>query len=204
MEDTKDARTLSSGTRVEETYASHANGLKTMANQARLTSIKTETPTRSPSAAKAYAKEVSSLNAKLNVALKNKPLERRAQVVGNAVVKQKKQANPNMEKAELKKVKNQALNAARNRVGASKQLITFSDREWEAIQAGAISENKLTQILNNTNTDDVRKLATPRSTTTITPAKQSKIASMNASGYTIAEIAESLGVSTSAVSTYIK
>lgn len=204
MEDTKDARTLSSGTRVEETYASHANGLKAMANQARLTSIKTATPTRSPSAAKAYAKEVSSLNAKLNVALKNKPLERMAQVVGNAVVKQKKQANPNMEKAELKKVKNQALNAARNRVGASKQLITFSDREWEAIQAGAVSPTLLSKILKNSDRDMVKQLAMPKTVQGLAPAKVARAKAMAANGHSQADIAAVLGVSPSTISEVIK
>ena len=35
--------------------------------------------------------------------------------------------------------------------------IEITDKEWGAIQAGAISENKLTQILNNTNTDTIRQ-----------------------------------------------
>ena len=133
------------------------------------------------------------------MALKNKPLERRAQVVGNAVVKQKKQANPNMEKAELKKVKNQALNAARNRVGASKQLITFSDREWEAIQAGAVSNNKLNEILRNADTDRVRELATPKSKPTMDATKIARAKAMLNNGKTTAEVAKALGVSVTTV-----
>lgn len=204
MAETKDARTLSSGTVQEEAYADYANKMKSLANQARKEMVTTGNIEYHASAKATYKKEVDHLDAQLNLALKNAPRERKAQVLANAEVAAKKQANPDMTKGEIKKASQQALTKARASVGAKRTSITISDREWEAIQAGAISENKLTQILNNTNTDDVRKLATPRSTTTITPAKQSKIASMNASGYTIAEIAESLGVSTSAVSTYIK
>lgn len=204
MAETKDARTLSSGTVQEEAYADYANKMKSLANQARKEMVTTGNIEYHASAKATYKKEVDHLDAQLNLALKNSPRERKAQVLANAEVAAKKQANPDMTKGEIKKASQQALTKARASVGAKRTSITISDREWEAIQAGAISENKLTQILNNTNTDDVRKLATPRSTTTITPAKQSKIASMNASGYTIAEIAESLGVSTSAVSTYIK
>ena len=80
---------------------------------------------------------------------------------------------------------------------------SISDREWEAIQAGAISENKLTQILNNTNIDVVRQKATPRATTSLSTAKQGRISALSASGYSTSEIAEALGVSTSTVSKYL-
>ena len=63
--------------------------------------------------------------------------------------------------------------------------------------------NKLTQILNNTNIDTVRQRATPRVTTTLSPAKANRIAALNASGYSTAEIAEALGVSSSTVSKYL-
>ena len=79
----------------------------------------------------------------------------------------------------------------------------MTDKEWEAIQAGAISENKLTQIINNVDIDDLRQRATPRASTELSTAKVNKITSMNASGYSTAEIAEALGVSTSTVSKYL-
>ncbi len=140
----------------------------------------------------------------MNVALKNAPRERQAQVIANAVVKAKRQDNPGMTKAEIKKASQQALTAARNQVGAKRTPIEITDKEWEAIQAGAISESRLTRIINHTDIDKLRQLATPRATTTLTAAKQNKITSMNASGYTIAEIADALGVSTSTVSKYLK
>lgn len=89
------------------------------------------------------------------------------------------------------------------KIGAKRSNIEITDKEWEAIQAGAISENKLTQILNNTNTDIIRQRATPRASTALSTAKQNRIAALSASGYSTSEIAEALGVSSSTVSKYL-
>lgn len=203
MAETKDARTLSSGTPQEEAYADYANNMKSLANRARREMMNTGKIAYSASAKRAYQAEVDSLEAKLNVALKNAPRERQAQILANAAVKAKKQENPDMTKGEIKKANQQALTAARNSVGAKREPILITDREWEAIQAGAISENRLTQIINNVDTDKLRQRATPRATTTLSSAKVNKIVSMNASGYTTAEITEALGVSASTVSKYL-
>ena len=203
MAEAKDARTLSSGTPQEEAYASYANKMKSLANQARKEMVSTGKIPYSASAKAAYQNEVDSLNAKLNVALKNAPRERQAQVIANATVTAKKQANPDMTNAEIKKANQQALTAARKQVGAERKPVVITDREWEAIQAGAISESKLTQILNNADIDSLRQRATPCATTTLSTAKQNKIASMSASGYSTSEIAEALGISTSTVSKYL-
>ena len=203
MAETKDARTLSSGTPQEEAYAKYANNMKSLANQARKEMVGTGKIEYSASARATYQKESDSLEAKLNVALKNAPRERQAQVIANASVAAKKQANPDMTRAEIKKASQQALTQARQQVGATRKPIEITDREWEAIQAGAISENKLTQIINHVDIDSLRQRATPRATTALSTAKQAKIASMNASGYSTAEIAEALGVSTSTVSKYL-
>lgn len=203
MAETKDARTLSSGTPQEEAYADYANKMKSLANQARREMVNSGKIAYSASAKAAYQPEVKSLMAKLNVALMNAPRERQAQVIANATVAAKKKDNPDMTKAEIKKANQQALSAARASVGAKRSVIEITDREWEAIQAGAISENKLTQILNNTDIDTLRQRATPRATTALSTAKVNRISAMRASGYSTSEIAEALGVSTSTVSKYL-
>ena len=204
MAETKDARTLSSGTPKEEAYAEYANKMKSLANQARKEMVSTGKIEYSATAKQVYENEVNSLNAKLNVSMKNAPRERQAQTIANSVVTAKKQENPEMTKAEIKKASQQALTAARESVGAKRTPINISDREWEAIQAGAISENKLKQIIEYTNTDNLRKLATPRSTTTLSDAKINKIAAMNSSGYSTSEIADALNVSPSTITKYLK
>lgn len=203
MAEVDDARKLSSGHPTEEAYAEYANRMKSLANRARKEMVTTGKIAYSATAKATYQKEVDSLNAKLNVALKNAPKERQAQIMANATVSAKKQANPDMTKGEIKKASQQALTQARINVGAKREPIKITDREWEAIQAGAISENKLTQIINNVDMDDLRQRATPRATTALSTAKINKISSMNASGYTTSEIAEALGISSSTVSKYL-
>ena len=204
MYETRDAHTLSSGHPKEEAYADYANKMKALGNQARKEMLATGRMVYSPEAKTRYQKEVDSLNAKLNVVLKNAPRERQAQTIANGVVKAMRQANPDMTKEEIKKAKQRALSDARTQVGAHSQRINLTDREWEAIQSGAISENKLFQIINKVDADELRQRATPRATTTLSTAKINKISSMRNSGYTISEIAKALGVSTSTISKYIK
>ena len=206
MAETKDAYTLVSDvdSPIERAYANYANKMKAMANQARLEMLSTGKVPYSASAKETYQAEVDSLTAKLNVALKNAPRERQAQTIANAVVAAKKLDNPGMTSGEIKKASQQALTQARSMVGAKKETIKITDREWEAIQAGAISENRLRQIIDNADIDVLRQRATPRASTTLSTAKMQKITSMNASGYSTSEIAEALGISTSTVSNYLK
>lgn len=203
MAETEDAFTLSSGTQIETTYAEYANKLKALANTARKSYLSVKTTERDPEATKKYSEEVSTLNAKLEIAQMNAPKERRAQLLANTLLKAKKEANPDMDADDVKKAKGQCLTVARVRTGASKTRINITDKEWEAIQAGAISSSKLSSILNNANLDDVKKLATPRSNGTISDAKLALIKSMSNSGYSIAEIADRVGISTSTVSKYM-
>lgn len=206
MSTVDDAYTLSSGTPEENAYADYANKMKALANQARKEAVTTGKLTYSSSAKATYQSEVDSLNAKLNVASKNAPRERQAQVIANSTVKAKQQANPSMDKKELKKTAQIAINDARIKVGASGKdsRISITDREWEAIQAGAVSDSKLSMILRYADADDVKSKATPRTTTQVSTAKANKIKTMASMGYTNSEIAESVGLSTSAVSKYVK
>lgn len=199
--ETDDAFTLSSGTPMEKHYAEHSNKLKALANKARLTAIKTPPLKYSASAKKTYHAEVSSLDSKLALALRNRPLERQAQILANNVVSAKRQANPNLDSDSLKKIKYQALDEARLRTGAKKQQIQITQAEWNAIQAGAISNSKLSQILSNADMDIVRNLATPHTALLMTTAKTQRAQSMLASGYTRAEVADALGVSLTTLDT---
>jgi hypothetical protein len=192
-----DAHTLSSGTPMERLYATHSNNLKRLANEARLTALNTPASKWSPSAKKAYVNEVDSLDSKLAVAKKNAPLERQAQLIANSIVRTKRDYNPNMDKETQKKIEFQALEEARIRTGAGKQRITITDKEWDAIQAGAISDSKLTEILNHADMHVVRELATPKTSVLMTSPMTNRAKSMLAAGYTRAEVASQLGVSLS-------
>ena len=205
MFETDDAFTLSSGTPQEKVYANYANHLKALGNSARKELISTPNYKYSPDSKNKYLEEVKSLDSKLNIALLNAPKERQAQVIANSVVASKKKEYPDLTKKEIKKISQQALSEAREQVGSKREPVKISDREWEAIQSGAISPTKLKQIIDNSDLDRLRELATPRSSkNTISPAKENKIKAMIASGYTNAEIADAIGVSSSTVAKYIK
>lgn len=200
-----DVRSMSSGTLQEETYADYANKMKDLANKARLEYKATPTLKRSASAAKAFEPEVNRLMAALKVAQLNAPLEREAQRIANARVKAKVQANNITDKDEISKIRRAAISDARNSTGASgkRTRITISDGEWTAIQSGAISDTTLSEILRYAEPKTVRERATPRRTTQLSDARISRIKAMANSGHTNAEIAEALGISTSAVSKYL-
>jgi len=202
LEFADDAFTLTSGgskdnpgTKIEAIYADHSNRMKALADAARKASVNTPTDKANPAAAKAYDAEVKSLTAKLNVAIQNRPLERQAQVYANTTLEQKKSEYPEMDANQIKRVRFQALQQARSRTNAGKTLIDITEREWEAIQARAISPSKLDTILKNADLDRVKKLATPKQTLVMSNAKTTQARTMLSNGHTQAEVAQALGVS---------
>ena len=204
ISETKDARTLSSGTIQENLYADFSNKLKAMANQARKEAANMKGIQRNPEAAKTYAPEVASLKEKYNNMIANKPKERKAMLIANANIKAKIQEqglDPTIDKKEIKKISSVEMQRARDSVGASgrKSKITFTDREWEAVQAGAISDNMLTKFLNSSDSDEIVKRAMPKNVAVMTSAKMSKANAMLRSGYSYAEIAKACGVPESTV-----
>lgn len=204
ISETKDARTLSSGTIQENLYADFSNKLKAMANQARKEAVNMKGIQRNPQAAKTYATEVASLKEKYNNMIANKPKERKAMLIANANIKAKIQEqglNPAIDKKEIKKISSVEMQRARDSVGASgrKSKVTFTDKEWEAVQAGAISDNMLTKFLNSSDSDEIIKRAMPKTTSVMSSAKMSKAKAMLRSGYTYKEIAQACGVAESTV-----
>lgn len=205
MAEHKDARELisSSNTRMENLYAAYANNLKALSNEARKELKATKSYKKDSSAEKTYSEEISSLKRKLDDALRNKPVERQAQLLANSIY-EKKLKEYDIPKEDQKKTKTQALNEARARTGAIKRSdreINITDREWDAIQSHAISNHTLERIIDNTDLDSLKQRAMPRNKS-IPSAKVALIKSL-AGRYTQAEIAEMAGVSASTVSKVI-
>lgn len=195
MSATKDARTLSSGTPVEETYAAYANALKALGNEARKEAVNVENIKVDPSAKKVYAPQIESLKAQLDIAKSNAPLERRAQALANWELKTYKSMHPDATKDSIKKARGRALTHAREVTGAAKIRVRFTEKEWEAIQAGAISTNFLQQLVANADKDRLRSLATPRVPREMKPTSIRRAREMLKNGYTQAEVADALGLS---------
>ena len=186
----------------ELAYANYANRMKDLAREARLEAYRTPKLERDPKAAKEYAKEVKDLDDKLLIAEKNAPKERQAQVLASVTYKYQIKANPEIEgdKEHLKRLRGQSLDRARRIVGAKKVPIDITDREWEAIQKGAISDTKLKKILDNTDQDKFKQRATPRNNQALDTSKKQLAITMARNNFTNADIAERLGVSASTVS----
>lgn len=214
MAETDDAHTLVSAAKhpMELVYADYANSMKALANRARKEMMAAGNLNYDPQAKKIYQTEVDSLMARLNEAEKNTVRERQAARLTNAEVSAKKKqaeaAGNELSAKEIRKLNQQALTKYRQQVGSvsrRERSLKISDREWEAIQAGAITENKLKRILANADADELRQRATPRDSRAISTAQSNRIKNMNATGnYTIAEIADQLGLSASTVKKYLK
>lgn len=211
MTEHNDARELSTGHPVEEAYANYANALKAMANKARLETLKPidiSSPTKELKAQ--YKDEIESIDRKLDTAMRNAPKERAAQVEAAAYIRRKTADNPDLKtkayKDDLTKLKQIAIAEARNKYGAHKKdvFITLTEKEWEAVNKGAISKTKLKQVTNNMDKDYLVQAVIPKTTTTLSPAKVNRIKALSNSGNSIADIANVLGISPSTVSNYLK
>jgi len=199
-----DAHKLTHGYLVEDAYADYANDCMRLAERARSELRKTGLLQRNPDAAKQYAREVKDLNDKLDYAARNAPFERQAQVVAGKNVASMIQTDPSLKEKEnkdrLKKVRQQQLALARDRVGAQRHSIHISDKEWEAIQAGAISDSKLLQILRYADMKEVRQLATPRNRQGMSSSAKSLARQLLRAGYPQSVVAERCGVSVTTLS----
>ena len=207
MDKAKDANELSSGLPMEKVYADYANEMKRMANETRKEAYSIKEVKANKSAKEAYAKEVESINIKLIEAQRNAPRERQAQILANQRIRDKVETNPEIKdsKDKMKKLKNSELTQARAEVGASKKNveIKLTDNEWKAIQSGAIGSTALKTIIANTNKDNLLSFAMPKTQNTVSPAKVSKAKAMANGGWTLSEISDSLGLSTSTISKII-
>lgn len=212
MAETDDAMTLVSERKhpMELVYAEYANSMKAMGNKARTEMVNTGKIAYNRDAKRKYENEVESLTEKLRKAELNTVRERTANRMAAATVAAKKKAaedaGEKLKSKDIKKAGQVALTKYREEVGSiarKERNIIINDKEWEAIQSGAISETTLKRILNNCDPDSLRQRAMPKESKTLTTAKMNRIKAMSAS-YTIAQIADKLGVSTSTVSKYLK
>ena len=207
MLETDDAYSLVSESRhqIELIYADYANSMKALANTARKELVATGNLAYSRNANKVYSNEVVSLSSKLNEALINAPKERAALRSANVILKGKTEKNPDMSNEDYRKEPQRAITSSRVDVGSLSRRdrsITITDKEWEAIQAGAVTENVLSKILSNADVDELRQRATPRKDNSISENVQARIKAYKLSNYTNDEIARKLGISTSTVTKY--
>jgi len=189
--------------RIERIYADHSTAMHDLAREARKMARHQVDISYSPEAAKKYSNEVSSLKAKLARAMANAPLERKAQLIAEEAIRKKIHDNPDLrdDPEHLKRERGRQLEYARSVVGAKKSLIggssenPLTEREWEAIQAGAISKTMLKDILSCSDKKRIRELALPKANNKIPSAKLTRAKSMLNKGYTRLEVCRMLDIS---------
>ena len=209
MGDTDDAYTLVSQKRhpMELLYADYANDMKALAIKARKEYLDTPNLQYSPQAKKNYTKEVSSLESKLNNALKNAPRERYALRKANSEINRKREEIPDLKEEDIRKMSQQSVTKYRAELNAltrKERNIVIDDKEWEAIQAGAISNNKLKQILDNCDPDSLRERAMPRNRKSLSTPQVNRIKALANSNFTLNQIAEKMNLSPSTISNILK
>lgn len=170
-------------------YRDYANKMKSMANDARKEWLAVPKMEMNPDAKKEYKAEVDSLNKKYIDAKKNAPRERQAQIIATQIINSRLDDNPDkaQDKEWVKRIKGQALIGARSRAGAQKKRVTFTEKEWEAINKGAVSETRLTELLKNADADNYRQLATPK-TSKISASTAARIEALLNAGWTREDI----------------
>lgn len=203
MAEADDARSLSSGTIQEELYADYANKMKSLANRARKEAIGIDEYEYSPAANKVYKDQVKELDSKLEEVARNAPKERHAQMVAAAQFAAIKADNSEMTDEQESKIKTRLISAARAKLGAKRTEIYITDEQWKAIQAGAVSKNKLEKIFAKSEKSRLDQLAMPLPSNKLNKGEVSRIKSLSNLGYTNAEIAEQLNISTSTVNAYL-
>lgn len=189
-------------TKTEHHYADYINELKAFKNKVDSEMSGIKMPARDPKAAKVYAEEVLSMKDKVNQVKINRIKERQAQRMAEVSSKAeiaRRSEDEVLKKDEISRIKQQALNKARSMVGAERTPVTITDDEWDAVQSNAVSGTLLKELVSFMDDSQLKSLATPRANKQMTDARKSKAKALLANGYTIAQVAEALGVSSSTI-----
>jgi predicted DNA binding protein len=183
--------------------------MKELAREARQMARGLKDTKRDPEMAKVYAAEVVSLKNKTQEARANSPLERRARMIANKKMATILYNNPAMDAEHRKREETRQLDYARRSVGAVSKVVggkrnPITDREWEAIQKGAISPTHLRQLLANCDKDRIKSLALPKQTTQLSASKEARIRTLVRNGVPRSDICEQLGISDSTLQKVLK
>lgn len=199
MDTVDDARKLSSGSAVEGQYANYINKVKALKSTASKSAVDIKITGKDKAAAQKYSTEVKSLETKLTRALANSPNERQVQI--QAVNQYYKKLTPGMQKEDYKKLATQVTAGARAKVGSKSDnhVIHLTAKEYEAIEANALSPTKVKSILNFVDMDELRSYATPSNPSSVSSAKVARAKAMLNSGRTWQEISDALGIPISTI-----
>lgn len=204
---TNDANSLVSVLRhpVELAYADYANYMKSLANEARKATLDLKPIVYSPQANRTYITEVDSLNKKYIELEKRKPVEAEALAEADTMIKGWYADNPGATSEQQGKTKQRLISYCRQKRGliGGENTLEITPKEWEAIQAGAISSTRLNKLLTRADMAVIQEYAMPRGHE-LTPTQKTRIRNMKASGASNAAIADELGISSTTVANFLK
>lgn len=214
MMEAKDARDLMSPHKydIERVYANYANQMKALGNEARKATLSIKDTPYSPTAAETYANEVKSLQDKVNQAKVNAVLERVAQRSAAVIVDDRIKKYPDRYnnkdadgKKHLRKLRSQVLRQQQAVLNKRRQF-NVTEKEWEAIQSGALRKSLVKEIINRADADVIKELSTPKSSKlpVLTKANLAHARAMLNAGFTQAQVADNFNISPSTLSKLLK
>lgn len=214
MMEAKDARELMSPHQypIERVYANYANQMKALGNEARKATLSIKDIPYSPRAAETYASEIKSLQDKVNMAKVNAVLERVAQRSAAVIVDDRMKKYPERYnnkdadgKKHLRKLRSQVLKQQQAVLNKRKQFVV-TDKEWEAIQSGALRKSLVREIINRADADRIKELSTPKSSKlpVLTKSNLAHARAMLNAGFTQAQVADNFNISPSTLSRLLK
>ena len=197
MDLTDDARTLSSGTEVEEVYADFSNKMKELADTCRRVTRTAPAYRKNPMVADQYRDEVAIIESKVAERKKKSPLERRANILAEADMRLKIQADPSIkdDPDKFKKESNRSLLRARNNLSVGDVDIHLTDKEWNAVFNGALNGDTFLYLMRHCDSMELNQQVFHEKDNIISDQRIVMVKEMDRLGYSRAQIAEHTGLS---------
>lgn len=137
------------------------------------------------------------------------PINRQVTRTSDYIIQQKIKNNPQLYdkspegKKALKKLRNQVEARQRAKYG-QKEKFEITEKEWQAVQAGALRVTTLNNLLKYANNDQIIEFAMPKDSNhpSMSSGDIALAKAMLNSGHTLADVAAALNVSTSTITKY--
>lgn len=185
------------GYQVEEAYANYANRMKGLADECRRMSRTAPVYQKRHDLAGQYSNEVATIESKIAERRKKSPLERRAQILAEADTRLKIQKDPSIksDRDKYKKESNLSLVRARNKLSVGDVDIHLSEKEWEAIFAGALNKDAFAYLMQHCDPIELSTYAFNKKDEELSDKRIIMVKDMDRLGYSRSQICDHTGLS---------
>ena len=148
-------------------------------------------------AAETYRDEVAIIESKVAERKKKSPLERRANILAEADMHLKLQADPSIkdDPDKFKKESNRSLLRARNQLSVGDVDIHLTDKEWNAVFNGALNGDTFLYLMRHCDSMELNTQAFHEKENIISDERIVMVKEMDRLGYSRAQITEHTGLS---------